>query len=401
MVLAVLVLAVLAWWFDAVFAERHGFFDLKVYYGAINYWVHGHGELYDYLKPRSKYGFTYPPFAAFTMTPMALVPWPVAIVISVVATTLATLFVLDRFVAPVARRYRGNRWFWLAVTACFVAVFEPMRETMLFGQVNMLLVALVAVDLLMLLPRGSRFTGVGIGLATAVKLTPGIFIVYLAITRRWRAALVASVTTGIATLATAAVAPDTAREFWTDALWDTDRVGSLAFVSNQSLEGFVARLDPADPSRVLWLALVVAVFALWVWRVRRTAAAGDEFAGLALTGVVGCLLSPVTWVHHLVWVLPALLLVADRGLAATGRRRWWLLGFAAATYVLLSSRLVWRYNWHFGGWAVLGSNAYVYASLALLLALPVQPAGVPPEHGAEASGDVERAPVEGRLAVGG
>ncbi len=48
------------------------------------------------------------------------------------------------------------------------------------------------------------------------------------------------------TLLAAALAPDASRVFWTDALWNTDRVGELAFVSNQSLRGVVARLDPAS-----------------------------------------------------------------------------------------------------------------------------------------------------------
>ena len=76
-------LFVCAWAFDAAFAVRHGFFDLRVYYGAINYWVRRTGEIYDYLLPRTKYGFTYPPFAALVMLPMAYVGWHVAIVISV------------------------------------------------------------------------------------------------------------------------------------------------------------------------------------------------------------------------------------------------------------------------------------------------------------------------------
>src|SRR5258706_6851204 len=51
-------LATGAFWFDLTYAERHGFFDLQVYYGAINYWAHGGGSLYDYLLPLNTYGFT-------------------------------------------------------------------------------------------------------------------------------------------------------------------------------------------------------------------------------------------------------------------------------------------------------------------------------------------------------
>ncbi len=361
--------------FVASFAARHGFFDLRVYYGALNYWVNDDGSIYDYLLPKSTYGFTYPPFAALAMLPMAIVAWPVAIVLSGAACVLATVAVLHWLIDPIARRNGWVRWFALALAIGFAAAFEPMRETFLFGQVNMLLVFLVAADLVLLVGRGSRFGGIGIGLATAIKLTPGIFILYLLVTRRWRAAAVASGTAAAATLVAALVVPDASRVFWTDALWNTDRVGALAFISNQSLNGAVARLHPGDPSTAVWLLTVVAVLVVWVVRVRRSAAAGDELAGFALTGIVGCLSSPITWIHHLVWVGPAIVLLLGHAMAATGRRRIGLFVFMIFSYALLSSRFVWDYNDQFGhplGW--IASNAYVWVSLALLVALPIRAA---------------------------
>src|SRR5207248_10504780 len=145
-VLIVLALAGAAWWFLAAFAVRHGSFDLKVYYGAVNYWAHGNGEVYDYVKPFSRYGFTYPPFAAIVMSPMAVLPWWAVNTLAIVGTVVTTLVVLDWFLRPVARRYGWTRWFTVAVAAAVVAVFEPLRETVSFGQVNMLLLFLVLVD---------------------------------------------------------------------------------------------------------------------------------------------------------------------------------------------------------------------------------------------------------------
>jgi alpha-1,2-mannosyltransferase len=374
-VLIVVVLALVVAAFLAVAAVGHGFFDLKIYYGALRHWAHDGGQLYDWLKPASKYGFTYPPFAALLMLPLAYLPWPVAMVLSVTTTVLASALVIWWFVDPVARRQGWTRWFALAVALCLAAAFEPMRETVDFGQVNMLLLFLVAVDVLWLVGRGSRWGGVGIGLATAIKLTPGIFLVYLLVTGRWRAALVASGTAAAATLLAGALAPDASREFWTAALWDTDRVGSLAFISNQSLQGVVARLNPAEPNSLAWLGLVLVTLAIWAVRSRAAVRAGDEATGFALTGVVGCLVSPVTWVHHLVWLLPALILLIDNAYAAPAgsRRRRGLLTFAVVGYLLLCSRLVWIWEWGSDGvTGFLGSNAYVWISIALLVALPIR-----------------------------
>ena len=375
--LVVLALAGAVWWFLAAFTPRHGSFDLKVYFGAVNYWAHGNGEIYDYVKPYSRYGFTYPPFAALVMSPMAILPWWAVNALTIAGTVLATVVVLDWFLRPVAARYGWTRWFTVAVAAVVVAVFEPLRETVSFGQVNMLLLCVVLADFRWFVGRGSRYGGVLVGLASAVKLTPGIFILYLLVTRRYRPALVAMATTAAATILAMLVAPDASREFWTSALWDTDRVGTLSFISNQSLEGLVARLDPTDPSTALWAVLVVAALAVWVVRIRRAGAAGDDLGGVALTGVAGCLVSPVTWVHHLVWTLPALLLFLDRGLAARGWLRWTRLGLFAGLSALLSSRIIWSYADHFTDTGLLFSNMYVYVTVLLLLTVPVGPGQAP------------------------
>lgn len=373
-VILVVALAVVVAAFLSVAAVGHNFFDLRVYSGALHYWAREGGQVYDWLKPNSRYGFTYPPFAALLMLPLAYLPWPVTVVLSVTASVLASGLLLWWLVDPTAQRMGWPRWFVLAVALCLAAALEPMRETVDFGQVNMLLLVLVAADLLRLVARGSRWAGVGVGLATAIKLTPGIFIVYLLVTGRWRAAVTASATATTATLVAAALAPDASREFWTTALWDTERVGRLEFISNQSLQGVIARLEPSDPDTLLWLLLVAVSVALWIWRARAAVANGDEVAGLALTGVVGCLVSPVTWVHHLVWLIPALVLLVDHALAAPdgGLRRRWLLSFAVFVYILLLSRFVWIWEHDSGGLVgFLGANAYVWVSLALLVGVPV------------------------------
>jgi alpha-1,2-mannosyltransferase len=86
--------------------------------------------------------------------------------------------------------------------------------------------------------------------------------------------------------------------------------------------------------------------------------------------VAARLVSPITWVHHLVWLLPALWLLFDRGLAM---RRWRLVSLAVGLYVLLCSRLVWQLTGT--GWASLPGSAYLYAAVVLLFALPLQSPG--------------------------
>ncbi len=365
---------------SAVLATWRDFFDLNVYFGAINYWAQGDRSIYDFVLPNSTYGFTYTPFAALVMLPLALVSWPVAIVATCAAIAVVTVMVVSWFIDPVARRQGWVPWYAVGIVAACMIAFDPLRETLLFGQVNMYLVALVGVDLLFLVRRGSRFAGVGIGLATALKLTPGVFLIYLLVTKRWRAALTASSAAAGATLLGAALAPDASRVFWTDALWNTDRVGQAAYISNQSLKGAVARLSEQEPSTLLWALAVIAVLVVWAVRVRRAVAVGDEKTGFALTGVVTCLISPITWIHHLVWLMPALLLLFDRSVTAESlKRQRWLWGFTLGAYAVLSSRIVWAFdeNWTANPMVWFVSNAYVWISLALLVALPIATASAP------------------------
>ena len=63
-----------------------------------------------------------------------------------------------------------------------VLILEPIQSTIFFGQINLLLAVAVALDLLVVPP---RFRGVLIGAATAIKLTPAVYILYLVMRRQF------------------------------------------------------------------------------------------------------------------------------------------------------------------------------------------------------------------------
>lgn len=80
--------------FTATVPLLRDWFDLRVYHGAIDTWVHHDGRIYDYLVPGTTYGFTYPPFAAVAMLPMALVGLRTAIVLCLALDLVALAAVL-------------------------------------------------------------------------------------------------------------------------------------------------------------------------------------------------------------------------------------------------------------------------------------------------------------------
>ncbi|SED86407.1 glycosyltransferase 87 family protein [Streptomyces sp. Ag109_O5-10] len=355
--LLVLLLVAAVTVFTATVPLLRDWFDLRVYYGTVHTWVHHGGRIYDYRVPGTEYGFTYPPFAAVGMLPMALVGLHLAIAASLLLNLAALAFVLRILAGPGWRRWGWYRW---ALALCGLALFEPLRDTFSFGQVNLILLALVLADCCLLRSGRGRWAGIGTGLAAAVKLTPALFILMLLIGRRWRAAGVATAVALAATGLAAWADPRASRFYWTQALWDTGRVGRLDYVSNQSLQGVLARLG--HPDKPLWAILVLLTLAVWAWRTRKAVAAGDWTAAFALTGLAACLVSPITWVHHLVWVLPSFVL-----LARAGHPR-----IAGTLYAVMCTSVVWLWFDDASGIdGFLGSNIYTWITLGLLLGLPV------------------------------
>ncbi|MEU6350801.1 glycosyltransferase 87 family protein [Streptomyces sp. NPDC047072] len=356
--LLVLALAAAVTAFTATVPLLRDWFDLRVYHGAVDSWVHHGGGLYDYRVPGTSYGFTYPPFAAVAMLPMSLLGLRAAIAVGLLLN-LGALAVVMRLLT--GRAWRRYGWYGCALAGCGLALFEPLRDTFSFGQVNLLLLALVLTDAWLLRTGRARWAGIGIGLAAAVKLTPALFIGLLLVARRWREAAVATLVAVAATGFAAVVAPGASRFYWTVAMWDTSRVGRLDYVSNQSLQGILARLGETD--RAVWAAAVLVTLAVWAVRARRAVAAGDWAAAFALTGLTACLVSPITWVHHLVWLLPSFAV-----LVRAGHPR-----IAGALYAVLCTSVVWLWFDDASGIdGFLGSNTYTWITLGLLVWLPVR-----------------------------
>lgn len=364
--------------------------DLEVYRAGARALLHG----------RDLYGvhvghlpFTYPPFAALSFAPVALLGPVGARVAMTAASTLALVVCLGLAVRAARPTWTARvRWTaaLLASTAALLA--DPVYWTLSFGQVNLLLMALVLVDLLAdraVLPRG-----VLVGLATAVKLTPGIVIVYLAATRRIRCALAAAVTVAASAGVGFLVAPGPSREYWGNLVFQPRRVGGLEFTGNQSLRGVVARLAGAAGSGVGWWMLVGGATALVGLSLAvHGYRAHGELLGVSLCAVTGLLVSPVSWNHHWVWAVPVAVVLWARflDLRVPGR-----LAAALAWTGLFGVAPIWwvpaRDGREFAehGFQLVTGNAYVVAGLVLLAGTPLLakttprsvpwPAPDPPPH---------------------
>jgi Glycosyltransferase family 87 len=258
--------------------------------------------------------FTYPPAAALVFTVFAVLPWPAAASLMTTASAIAlpaALYFALRL-PPVSSWLDRPAAAWLAVVAAAGALWlEPVRTTLAYGQVNILLALLVTWDLSR--PDGTRLKGAALGLAAGIKLIPAIYVVYLLLTRRYRAAAVATGTFAATIGAGFAIVPSSARWYWTGTFLDAGRVASgkqQAMTINQSLLGMLARQLHTTKVPVPWLALVVLVGLAGLALAARAGRAGNEAAGFSLCAITGLLVCPVSWTHHWVIAVPALLLAA-------------------------------------------------------------------------------------------
>lgn len=323
--------------------------DLDVYRMAGQVVLHG-GDIYNL--PGSL-PFLYPPFAALLAVPLALLPVKAVQIGWTIAGVLTMLAVLHRV---------GLTGWRLSVAGAATAMFvEPVFGTLAFGQVGTFLMALVFLDLApgprvlgqrspgkrpSWLPQGALT-----GLAMAIKLTPGIFLLYLLAARRWRAAIGCAVAATGVTLLTLAILPAVSVSYWGGLIaGDTGLGDSIVYYTNQSVLADWARIFGLSRWTTLTgLAASAVVVGLGVWTAVCWHRRGDELMAVVLCGVAGLLGSPVSWSHHFVWVVPMAVIWVKRPLpdwfAALG---WIFIGWVAvARFKLLpnGANIELTFNW--------------------------------------------------------
>lgn len=291
--------------------------DLGVYLGAVDGLRHG-ASLYDFMSAGNA-PFTYPPFAGLLFRPLTrapMVPLHVGWTLGTVATVVAVCVLLTRSLRMPRRA---------PLLAALLLISAPVASNLKYGQVSVALAALVLADVCIL--RRGRFHGTLIGVAAAIKLTPLIFIPMLWFGGR-RAAAVTATATFVACVALGwAALPDDSLRYWGIEMWRVSRLGYITSVGNQSLNGALMRFGLDATVRSAAVLLVGgAVAAVAMRRAARLGRRGDWLSATVVTGAASVVLSPVSWTHHQVWLVLAVLLPVA---GAARLRRAWKLGVAA------------------------------------------------------------------------
>jgi alpha-1,2-mannosyltransferase len=358
--------------------------------------------LYDWVSPGGGNPFTYPPFAAGLFAVMSFLPllslqWGMT-ALSLAALAAAVWITLDAVGGPAGATRAGSM---LLVSAAALWT-QPVQSNLGLGQVNMLLMAAIIADLRPARTprqgtagRSRWWAGAATGIAAGIKLTPLIFLPYLLLTRRFRQAGVAAAAFLLTVGAGFAAMPGASAMYWRSGLLNradgTTRANVEFFFAsawNQSLRGLLSRLlQHAQLATVPWLigaALAVVIgLASAAWLDKD----GYPMLGVLTCALTGLLVSPVSWLHHWVWIAPWLAALTALALRGHGAARWRWAALAAATWLVFaagpslalvtgSQRMLdlitdvpMKQPLTWTGIDVLAGNAYVLTGLAGLLAL--------------------------------
>jgi alpha-1,2-mannosyltransferase len=301
----------LAWHYLVTYPGENWQVDLQVYREGARALVTGF-PLYDLRTDQPQFlPFTYPPFAAFTALPLLLASFAVIGWVWTALQFALLWYLVGVAFRPLLLRFGARAGLVQGIIAAAGVWLLPVAEGIRFGQVNAVVVSLCLWDVTRRngpnQPAGGRAwgggSGIGVALAAAVKLTPGVFWLHWAVARRWRVLAVSLTTAALVTVVSGLLLPPASTTYWTDALLDPERLGPNAGTSNQSLRGVLLRLgpDPGPTASALWLGCVLLVLVAGLSLARSFDRLGEPVAVVATVGMVAFLISPVSWVHHMHW----------------------------------------------------------------------------------------------------
>ncbi|MFB9906017.1 glycosyltransferase 87 family protein [Allokutzneria oryzae] len=269
--------------------------------------------------------WTYTPFAALLFVPFGVVP---IIPLAAVVTAAHMLLVIPAVsLSWRALGYRSDRALLLASVLMAAAALwlDPVWLTVALGQVNIVLMMLVLLDVSRF--QGSRWQGVLIGIAAGVKLTPLIFVVYLLVTGRFRAAGTALASFAGTIAVGFLVLPHDSTRYWGGVFLSSNRIGGSASTSNQSISGMLARFGVTGGTMTtLWLVLAGIAGALGMWLAAWAYRRGEDLLAVTVVGLTGTTVSPFSWEHHWVWFVPLLVYLVHLARTGAGRPGWWVVG---------------------------------------------------------------------------
>jgi alpha-1,2-mannosyltransferase len=304
---------------------------------------------------RHIFPYLYPPPSLLLFYPFSAVTYDAAKVRLLVASHLSLLVILYLLFFRIRPFDPPPRGLAAALMTVYVLTYYPVADNFAWGQINLIVLALVCFAWLALKRGGGALSvAVPLSLAVLLKTYPVLLLPLLVIRKRYSAA--ASVLALLALYALAAwfVIPRGLWGDWTSNVLPTGGYGLRPFGLflpvepwNHSINGFMLFVQDRCPSllglrtslltRPLTYLVAGAVAAVTVGLSYLSArrGLGEKTFDLefALFLLMIFLVAPLSWEHHLAYALPAALF-AVHFLLRGGERPWVAAGAVASLFVI-------------------------------------------------------------------
>lgn len=362
--------------------------DFNVYYFASREVIEGRDPYQNSLGEWVPY--LYPPLVAEAFIPLALLPLPVAaylwFLISAASLLVAAWMSVrlsdsDNHQSTLNKDESNScyRRFTIALIS-LVVLTRFALDNFQMGQVNTVVMALAVAHIYMHSKNKKIASSIALALAISIKLTPALLVAYWLAKREWRFAIwctaVSAILIALSFAPFGSSAPDAFSRFANRTIRN-EQGFDLAYSGNQSLRGFLARLNDDEdqqPSNehvrkptdalALTLSLILLVLAIIAAAIARNAiaAAAPLFCCVVL-------LSPLAWkAHFIMLLLPVVNMVKESGiwsLKPSIMKRYSIvvkLIISFCVFNLTSMRIVGQ---AIAEWA--NSHSMVFAGAALIL----------------------------------
>ena len=282
--------------------------------------------------------FVYLPSAAMYFSPLALVPSAVSFAAWFALAILCLWLTLQMWHRMVSMHHAmvTRHGFIIGLVTVFLASHFIVRD-LDDGGPHTILLAILTAGIYSAFKQWKRLGAVWLGLATAIKVTPGLFVPFLLWKREWRLAAYTALASAFwialpilkmgpaswygdmhdwATSAVGfAIPPNTAKA-----------LGDQKVIHNQSFYAavlYLAERSSISPQVANGIAIVattgIVVLFCWITRHRYTSLEDSAWPSEASALLVlMVLLSPITWEQHLVLMVPALCLITAEGVGPPG-----------------------------------------------------------------------------------
>ena len=301
--------------------------DFRVYYGAAQDLLRGanpYQQLYSENIP-----FNYPPSALLFLFPFAITSLKMAQIVWLALSFLslfATGWIFFKLYLP-----KREWWLKLLLMAVLFQNF-PTKFTLVMGQVNLLVLFLISASFFFYLKKKETPSGLLLGLAAALKISPILLTIFFLARRKFRIVAIALITFIVSNLIFLFLSPDTLFSYFKTVLPNLLQAANQGYYYDQSFLSLMARLGgTGEIWQILNLFFLVGGTGLLLVKFGRLKDSFSELRFFSLSLSLIVMTNAFAWQHHLVFLFPAFLCATFYLL----KKKEFLYGLILATAALL------------------------------------------------------------------